>query len=134
MKALKHWKVILVLVLVFVAGGVIGSVATMLHFKRSFEHGFDVENKVAWIMKDLQKDLNLTPEQQPKIKAILLDTGHKFEGSFGLAMRESGTNMVAAWKQIEAELTLEQRPIFQRKCQKFREGVKKDLKLDLPPE
>src|SRR5262245_53306411 len=134
MNALRHWKVLLTIILVFAAGGVTGSIVTVLHFKRAFEHGFDVENKTAEVMKEMQRDLKLTPEQQPRIKAILTETGHKFETSFGQAMRESGTNMVASWKQIEKELTPEQRAIFQRKCQKFREGVKKNLKVDLPSE
>jgi preprotein translocase subunit SecF len=131
---IKHWKVILVVVLVFAAGGVTGSVATRLQLKRNFEHGFNVESKTAKEMQELQKELNLTPEQQPKIKAIMLDSGHKFESCFGNAMRESGTNIVESWRLIEKELTSEQRVIFQRRCQKFREGMKKNLKVDLPPE
>jgi len=134
MKALRHWKVILAVILVFAAGGMAGSVLTMVRFKRQFERGFNAESKTAELMRELQRDLNLTPEQRPRIQAILIDRGHKFEGCFGKAMRESGTNMVAAWKQIEVELTPEQRVIFQRKCQKFREGVKKNLKIDLPQE
>ena len=132
MNILKHWKVILVVILVFAAGGVTGSVATMLHFKRNFARGFNVDTKTAREMDELQKELNLTPEQQPKIKAILLETGHKFESSFGQAMRESGTNTVDSWKRIEKELTPEQRLVFQRKCQKHREEVKHTLKIDLP--
>lgn len=134
MKALRHWKVILVLLLVFAAGAVLGGVVTMRFCKQAFARGFDVEHKVAGIMNDLQRDLQLTPEQRPKLKAILLDTGHRLEGNFGRAMRESGTNVVATWRQIEAELTPDQRAIFQRKCQKFRDGVKQDLKIDLPRE
>jgi Spy/CpxP family protein refolding chaperone len=134
MKVMRHWRVILAVILVFAAGGVTGSVVTVLHLKRQFERGFNAENKTAEVMEELQRDLKLTPEQQPRIKAILTDSGHKFEGCFGKAMRESGTNMVAAWEQIERELTPEQRVIFQQKCQKFREGVKKNLKIDLPKE
>ena len=134
MKALKHWKVILTILLVFAAGTVTGSVLTMLHLKRAFEHSLNSAHWTSDAMKDLQKDLNLTPEQQPKIRSILDDTGHEFKESFGHAIRESGTNLVASWKQIERELTPEQRVIFQRKCQKFRDGLKKGLKIDLPPE
>jgi Spy/CpxP family protein refolding chaperone len=84
-------------------------------------------------MQELQKELNLSADQQPKIKAILVDTGHKFESSFGQAMRESGTNTVESWKLIEKELTPEQRVIFQRRCQKYRDEIKNTLKVDLPP-
>jgi Spy/CpxP family protein refolding chaperone len=134
MNILKHWKVILAVILVFAAGGVIGSVGTIVYLKHHFARGFSVESKTAREMEELQKELNLTPEQQPKIKAILLDNGHKFESSFGQAMRESGTNTVESWKLIEKELTPEQRVIFQRICQKHREGMKNTLKIDLPPQ
>lgn len=134
MNILKHWKVILVVILVFAAGGVTGSVGTIVVVKRKFAHGFSVESKTAREMQELQKELNLTPEQQPKIKAILLETGHKFESSFGHAMRESATNTVESWELIEKELTPDQRIIFQRRCQKYREGMKNTLKIDLPPQ
>jgi Spy/CpxP family protein refolding chaperone len=133
MNSLKHSKVILVVVLVFAAGGVTGSVGTIAYLKLKFARGFNVESKTAREMQELQKELNLTSAQQPKIKAILLDTGHKFENSFGQAIRESGTNTVESWKLIEKELTPEQRVIFQRRCQKYREEIKNTLKVDLPP-
>jgi hypothetical protein len=133
MNIFKHWKVILVIILVFAAGGVTGSVGTIVYLKRHFARGFSVESKTAREMEELRKELYLTAEQQPKIKAILLDNGHKFESSFGLAMRESATNTVESWKLIEKELTLQQRVIFQRRCQKYREEIKNTLKVDLPP-
>ncbi len=134
MKALRHWKAILVLVLAFAAGAVTGSVWTVAHFKHAFERGLTVENWTAEAMKVIQKDLDLTPEQQPKIRAILEDTGRQFQGSFGQAIRESGTNLVASWHRIDQELTPEQRVIHQRKCLEFRQGLKKTLKINLPPE
>ena len=134
MNILKHWRVILAVILVFAAGGVTGSVGTILHFKRNWARGFSVESKTAREMQELQKELHLTPDQQPKIKAIVLDTGHKFESNFGHAMRESGANTVESWKLIEKQLTPDQRVIFQRRCQKYREGMKNAMKIDLPPE
>jgi Spy/CpxP family protein refolding chaperone len=132
MKAFKHWKVLLALVLVFAAGTVTGSVLTVVHFKRAFEKGLTVENWTNEGMKFMQKNLNLTPEQQPRIRAILEDTGHQFKGTFGQAIRESGTNLVTCWQRIDRELTPEQRVIHQRKCEEFRQGVKKALNVDLP--
>src|SRR6266576_747162 len=109
MNIFKHWKVILVIILVFAAGGVTGSVGTIVYLKHHFAHGFSVEGKTAREMQELQKELNLTPEQQPGIKSILLDNSHKFETSFGIAMRQSATNTVESWKLIEKELTADQR-------------------------
>jgi Spy/CpxP family protein refolding chaperone len=119
---------------VFAAGGVTGSVATVFYLKRHFERGFNPEIRAARETQELQSELKLTPAQQPKIKTILLDTSHKFDSSFGKAMRETGTNTVESWKLIEKELTPEQRAVFQRRCQKFREEMKNKMKLDLPPQ
>ena len=132
MNALKHWKVILALLFVFGAGTITGSVLTVVHFKHAFERGLTVENWTAEAMKFMQKELKLTPEQQPKIRAILQDTGREFKGTFGQAIRESGTNLVSCWQRIDQELTPEQRVIHQRKCQEFRQGVKKLLNVDMP--
>lgn len=132
MRILKHWKVFLVLLLVFAAGTVTGSVLTVVHFKRAFERGLSVEHWTTEAMRTMQRDLSLTPEQQPKVRAILQHTGRQFKGTFGQAVRESGTNLVNCWEQIDRELTPEQRVLHQRKCQEFRVAVKKALKLDLP--
>ena len=132
MSFLKHWKVALVVMLVFAAGGVTGSVGTVVYLKHKFASGFSIESKTAREMQELQNELNLTSEQQPKVKAILLDAGRKFQTSFGRAMRESGTNTVESWKLIEKELTPGQRIIFQRRCQKHREEIRSTLKVDLP--
>jgi len=134
MKILKHWKVILAVVLLFAAGGVTGSVLTTFHFKRAFEQGLRPEHWTAATMDFLQKKLHLTPEQQPKVRAILEDSLQQFKISFGRAIAESGTNLVTAWHLTEQELTPEQRAIYQRENQKFRETLKKKLNIDLPPQ
>jgi hypothetical protein len=132
MKAPKHWKVILTVLLVFAAGAVTGSVATTVHLKRAFERSLSVENWTNEGMKFLRKKLVLTPEQQPKIRAILQETGEQCGSSFGYAVRISGTNLVASWHRIEQELTPEQRTVYRAECQKFRDELKKGLKIDLP--
>ena len=134
MKILKNWKVILAIVLVYGAGVVTGSVLSFVHFKHAFEHGFTVENWNAMTMKILQKELKLTPEQEPKVRVIVEETGQQFGQAFGQAVRVSGTNLVISWRRIDEALTPEQRAIHQRKCEEFREKLKKGLKIELPQE
>ena len=85
-------------------------------------------------MQIMQKDLSLTPKQQPEVRAILDETWRQIGGTFGQAVNESGTNLVTAWHRIDQELTPEQRVKFQRECQVFRERLKKALKIELPPQ
>lgn len=111
-----------------------GSALTVVHFKHAFERGFTVENWTAEGMKFMQKEVKLTPEQQPKVRAILSDTGEQFKKSFGQAIHESGTNLVISWHRIDRELTPEQRTVYQKKCQEFREMLRQKLKIELPAE
>ncbi len=133
MKILKQWKVILAVVLVFAAGVVTGSVLSFIHFKHAFERGFTVEHWTAATMGYLQKKLKLTPDQEPKVRAIVEETGHQFGQTFGQAIRVSGTNLIDSWQRIEQLLTLDQLMIYQRQCEEFREKLKKGLNVDLPP-
>ena len=75
MKILRDWKVILAAILLFGAGAVTGSVLSFVHFKHAFERGFTVENWTSKTMGFLQKELKLTPEQEPKVRAIVKETG-----------------------------------------------------------
>ena len=134
MKILRDWKVILAVVLLFVAGVVTGSVLSFVHFKHALERGFTVENWTSMTMGFLQKELKLTPEQEPKVRMIEQETGEQFGQTFGQAIRVSGTNLVASWRRIERVLTPDQRLIYQRKNEEFRGKLKKGLKIDLPPD
>lgn len=133
MNIFRNWRVVLAIVLVFVAGTVVGSVLTVVHFKHAFERGFKVEHWTSETMKVLKKDLKLTPEQEPKIRAIVDETGQEFVQTFGQAIRVSGTNLVLSWRRIDQILTPDQRIIHEQKCDEFRQKVKKGLKVDLPP-
>lgn len=134
MKILKHWKVVLAVVLLFGAGIVTGSVLTFVHFKHAMQRGLTVDNWNSMTMKFLQKDLSLTPEQEPKVRAIVEETGQQFGQSISLAVRVSGTNMIVCWQRIDQVLTPGQRVIYRRKCEEFRASLKKGLKIDLPPD
>ncbi len=133
MKTLKNWKAILAIVLVFGSGVVTGSVLTLLKFKYAFERGLTVQNYNAMTMRFLQKELKLTPAQEPKVRTIVEETGQQFGQAFGQAVHISGTNLVASWQRIDKVLTPDQRVIFRRKCEEFRAKLKKGPKIELPP-
>jgi hypothetical protein len=133
MRILRDWKIILAVVLVFGAGAVTGAVLSFVHFKHAFEQAFTVKNWNSKTMEFLQKELKLTPEQEPKVRMIVEETGQQFGQTFGQAICVSGTNLVDSWQRIELLLTPDQRAIYQRKCQEFREMLKQGLKIDLPP-
>ena len=132
MKLLRHWKAVLVLLLMFVAGGITGSVVTAVGFKHAFEQILSPDAWTDRSMRIMQKDLSLTPKQQPEVKAVLDATWRQIGGNFGPAVNESGTNLVAGWHRIDQLLTPEQQAKFQQECRFFRERLKEDLKIELP--
>jgi len=134
MKILVHWKIVLAFVLVFAAGAVTGTAWTRWQFKRAFERGFTLEHFTASAMDALQKKLNLTPQQQPKIRAIVEDMAQQFKAAFGKTTKESGGILVESWRRVDQELTPEQRTIHARMKQEFRGALKKHLNIDLPEE
>lgn len=134
MKLLKHWKILLAFVLVFSAGAVTGIVGTHLQFKRAFENGLKLEHWSAGVMDMLQKKLDLTPEQQPKVRIIVEDLGRKLGDAFGRTVKESGGLLVEAGHRMDEELNPQQRVIHQRMREEFRDSLKKHLDIDLPRE
>jgi Spy/CpxP family protein refolding chaperone len=133
MKIFKYWKLILALVLVFAAGATSGVVCTHVKFKRAFEGCLKREAWNAHVMKHLQTKLNLTPEQVPKVRAIVEDSSLKFKATFGKTMHEAGDVLVDSWRQMDAVLTPEQRAIHDRLSDDFRRELKKALDFELPP-
>jgi Spy/CpxP family protein refolding chaperone len=133
MKLPRNWKAVLALLLMFIAGGITGSVLTAVGFKHAFERILTARNWTDRSMQIMQKDLSLTPQQQPEVRAILEDTWRQIGGHFGQAVDESGRNLVASWRRIDQELTPEQRVEFQQECQLFRERLQQTLKIELPP-
>jgi Spy/CpxP family protein refolding chaperone len=132
MKLFKSWKLILMLVLVFAAGATSGVAWTHLQFKRAFEGCLKYESWTTQVMNHLQKKLNLTPEQQPKARAIVEETGLKLKATFGKTMKETGVILVDSWRSMDAVLTPEQRAIHDQMTDEFRKDVKKALDFDLP--
>ncbi len=112
MKRFKPW---LVLMLVFAAGMVVGIVGTRigvrLYLLRMLRNPVLVRERIE---RDLVKRLQLTPEQQPKVHQILVDS----QGRIRDLRREFQPQFAAILKdaqdQIDAQLTPEQRLRFEK--------------------
>lgn len=129
-----NWKVGLGLLTVFVAGAATGVVGTKYHSKRAFERALRFENWTADAMKELQAKLDLTPAQHTNIAAVINRTGLEIKSSFVRALEETGLAIVRSQRVIDQELNPGQREIHTRMKNEFRADLKKNLKLDLPPE
>lgn len=134
MNIFRNWKVITAFVLVFAAGFVTSSVWVHFRYQQGPKKAFTVESWNSTAMNFLRQELKLTPEEEPKVRAIVEDNGRQLGQILGQAARISGTNLVASWKQVDPLLTPGQRVIYHQKCDDFRCMVKSCLDLELPPD
>ncbi len=68
MKALRQWKVLLGLLVVFLAGITIGSVGTLRYVQKRYEERANPDNWGPRTMTWLRTELQLSPEQETQIR------------------------------------------------------------------
>lgn len=134
MRVLRYWKIVLGLVLVFGAGAVTGSVATHQVIKRGIERALNFERWKAGVMQELQTRLNLTPPQHQKIAALVDQHGREIRGLFSRTFNDCGQVLVQLQREIDRELTPQQREIHDQMKRGLRAELKKRFNYDLPPE
>lgn len=134
MKAIRLWKIVTALILVFVAGGFAGSFITALRIQKAFEKSLQFENWAADAEEKLARKLSLEPEQRAQTRVIIQDMEKEFRSIFGRTFRESGDLIVRSGKRLDAVLNPEQQAIHAEMKAELRRDLKKDLKLELPPE
>ncbi len=88
MRLFKHWKLILGLCVIFTAGAVSGVVGTLHQVKKVVSERTSPKWWIHARLKELDKRLQLTPEQRSKIKPKIEDAGLEFQQIAGDAMGE----------------------------------------------
>ena len=88
MNALARWKVVLVLITIFVAGAVTGGLLTSRAIKEAVRR--PEERKPFTLTTDrFQRDLRLKPEQAQKVRPILRQMEDEFTNLRSLDLRET---------------------------------------------
>jgi Skp family chaperone for outer membrane proteins len=120
-KALR-WKLIAGFVLVFMAGAMTGVFFTAMHARRIFVEAHQ-PNVVSARMKDrLKAELNLTPEQEAKISPIVEKMAAQLEQIRTDTGRRVHETFVNAHREMNANLTDEQRKRLQQMEEHHRPG------------
>ena len=127
---LSRWKFILSYVLVLAAGVAIGACWTTVQMKRGFQEAQKPEFWVDSTVAFLKKDLNLTPEQLPQVRAVIAPGMHRIQATLGAAAVSSLAILNDMGDQLDKELTPEQRAKHQRLREGFDAWVKENWKLD----
>lgn len=132
MSAVKPWKIVVGLVLVFVAGVTVGMVLAKHQAKLAFERSLNQETWIADAMEKLDREVQLTPEQRPKIRS-LVEAGAKQvrEHIMRMAM-DSALLIDRLGDDIDKELTPAQRLAHGRMREDFRKRMQQALKMEFP--
>lgn len=134
MKPARPWKQLLLLLLVFVAGGVTGGFVTHYRTKVAFADAFDFDKWPERGTEMLTRKLGLTPEQQPKIRATQEVIARQLKEQFRQTMTEVGRLIIEAGRAVDQELTPEQQAIHSEMKREMRAAFKKHFDITLPEE
>ena len=118
----SKWKLLLYLVVIFVAGGVTGAVVSARNTRQKFFAPPKPAEITAHILKRLEKKLDLTPEQVTRIKPLILRSAQEFDALHAESLRRIGRVFEDLNQQIAVELTPEQRGRLERMDQERRES------------
>lgn len=121
-------------VLVFIAGGVAGSLGTQAVLRSAFRKSLQPETWTTAAERKLSTRLQLTMQQQQQVQGVLRGMGNEFRQIFSRALAESGLTIVQAGQRIDAFLTPEQRQAHAVMKARLRERLRRDLHVELPPE
>jgi Spy/CpxP family protein refolding chaperone len=132
MRTSKFWKIIGLLLLVFLAGGVTGGVGTYVFTKRALEAAFDFDRWPDRGVRMLDDRLTLTPEQKVRVRVIQERLAQQMKEHFRDSMAESGRILLSGGAEIDAELTAEQRVIHAEMKRELRAGFRQHFQIELP--
>lgn len=121
MSWLRHWKVTLALLGLFLLGAATGTVVTLKVVKRYIEARTNPERMSQSLLQEYQRRLRLTPEQVERLRPILQRTGREM-GELRTEMAGRTFQVIRlSHEEIAAELQPEQREEFARVNKEMRE-------------
>ncbi len=134
MRLLRHWKIVGVLALVFIAGAVTGGAVTHIVSQRAALRSMKIEFWKEHALRDLDQKLHLTEDQRARVAGILDNGGEQMRGVFSRTLQDCGRIIVDMQRSVDQELTAEQKVRHAQMKRAFRTELKRKLNYDLPAE
>jgi Spy/CpxP family protein refolding chaperone len=122
----QPWKVIVVLVGIFAAGGVTGGFVTLRFCKNKLVNRPVPEEWAPRTLKRLADHLDLTPEQKDQIMPIVKRHMEQLNRLRNTSMAETQTVVEGMQREISAKLTPEQREKYEKLNRELREAREKN--------
>ena len=130
MRVSPRLKIGLGLVVVFGVGVLTGVFGHARYAEWMFTMAVNTDNWPKVILKGMDEDLDLSPEQEAKAEALISEFVEEVNATF----RELGREMVRLHVRMQPILTPEQSAKSQASFQKFREALRVKHDVTLPPE
>lgn len=127
MKTLRHWKIILSLCAIFIAGGVVGSVATLRISKRATTIKPTPKDWAQATLQRLENRLKLTPDQLAKVRPIIEETSLELRTIRQSTVEETGQAIRRAHDRINELLTPEQQKRMEKLKRDRRDALRQKL-------
>ncbi|MBL9214349.1 MAG: hypothetical protein JNG83_02620 [Opitutaceae bacterium] len=121
----QTWKVIVVLVGIFVAGGVTGSFVTQRYLREKLANRPGPEQWAPRHLKRLAERLELTPAQEEQVKPIVRRNMEELNRVRASSLAETRQVFERMEREIAAQLTPEQKAKFEQMNREFRERARK---------
>lgn len=118
----QPWKVIVVLLGIFVAGGVTGGFVTLRVVRERFSNRPMPEEWAPRHLKRLVDRLALTPEQQEQIRPIVRHNMEQLNRLRNQSLAETQMRIESMQRDIAQKLTPEQRVAFEQMNRELREA------------
>lgn len=118
----QPWKVIVVLLGIFVAGGVTGGFVTLRVVRERISNRPMPEEWAPRHLKRLVDRLALTPEQQEQIRPIVRHNMEQLNRLRNQSLAETQMRIESMQRDIAQKLTPEQRVAFERMNRELREA------------
>jgi len=132
MSFLRHWKIVFALCALFLVGAVTGSMLTIKVVKKKLHEQELAREKLkengSWAVttyKMYQERLNLTPEQEEKLKPAFTQAGEELRTIRRTTMRDIFGVIRNVNVEVEKELTPEQHEEFIKLREEIRERMEK---------
>jgi Spy/CpxP family protein refolding chaperone len=119
---MNPWKIILVLVGIFAAGGVTGGFVTLKACKDKMVNRPVPEEWEPKHLKKLSDRLSLTPEQKDQVRPIIRRNMEHLNRLRNQSMAETRVVVEAMQREISEKLTPEQRAKFEQMNRELREA------------
>lgn len=134
---MRHWKIILSLVAIFIVGCISGGVLTLAITKRVIAKRTAIANlgqpAAQFYLKHYKEDLALTPAQAEKLKPAFARLASEVRDSRSNMLAEVRVAVRRLNEEIVRELTPEQQARFEKLKERNRARLKDQFNGPLPP-